>query len=169
MDDNLTQIEIDIYDRCHLKISGFKIESESKEYSACRFLLNDKHIISRNAKITPKKIGQFVTFWKRKGNGPIEPLHETDPIDFYIVNVRSETRIGQFVFPKLVMIQKGIISTDQREGKRAFRVYPEWDVPNNKQAERTQKWQLNYFYEINNSTDLAMVKELYQSEFATIT
>tara|TARA_R110001583_G_scaffold16737_3_gene68478 strand:- start:21197 stop:21697 length:501 start_codon:yes stop_codon:yes gene_type:complete len=165
MDSNLNIIKTEIYDKCELVVSGFITETESKEYAACRFELNGLNIISRNAKITPKKVGQFVTFWKRNGNGPIEPLNETDRIDFYIVNVRMENQFGQFVFPKSILIKKGIISTETKEGKRAFRVYPNWDIANNKQTERTQKWQLNYFYEINNSADLSKVRELYKAEY----
>ncbi|WP_437396943.1 MepB family protein [Flagellimonas lutimaris] len=164
MDNNLNQIKTEIYENCGLNISDFYLEAESKEYDACRFELNGQKIISRNAKITPKKVGQFVTFWKRNGNGSIGPLEENDPIDFYAVNVRTETQFGQFVFPKTVLIKKGIISTDNKEGKRAFRVYPNWDTAKNKQAERTQKWQLNYFYEINDSTDLNKVAELYKTK-----
>lgn len=164
MDNNLNQIKTEIYENCGLNISDFYLEAESKEYDACRFELNGQKIISRNAKITPKKVGQFVTFWKRNGNGLIGPLEENDPIDFYAVNVRTETQFGQFVFPKAVLIKKGIISTDNKEGKRAFRVYPNWDTAKNKQAERTQKWQLNYFYEINDSTDLNKVAELYKTK-----
>jgi hypothetical protein len=62
-----------------------------------------------------------------------------------------------------VLVKKGMISTDRTEGKRAFRIYPAWDKPNNKQAERTQKWQLNHFYEINEAVDLKRVSELYAS------
>jgi hypothetical protein len=164
MDHNLTKIKTEVYDKCELKISKFKIERENKEYDACQFELNRLTIISRTAKITPKKIGQFVTFWKRKGNGPIEPFHETDQIDFYIVNVQTENELGQFVFPKSLLIKKGIISTDKKEGKRAFRVYPNWDVVTNKQAERTQKWQLNCFYKINNSMNFNEIAELYKTE-----
>ena len=80
-----------------------------------------------------------MTFWKRNGDGPIEPLNETDQIDFNTVNVRTENELGQFVFPKSVLIKKGIISAERKEGKRAFRVYPNWDTAKNKQAERTQK------------------------------
>mgnify|MGYP006078618265 CR=1 FL=1 len=161
MDKNLNQIKTEIYDKCSLKISNYKTETESKEYYACRFKLNGGNVLSRNAKITPKKVGQFVTFWKRNKNGPIEPFKESDQIDFYSVNVRTENKFGQFVFPKSVLINKGIISTEKKEGKRGFRVYPKWDVAKNKQAERTQKWQLDYFYEINNSTNLKKVSELY--------
>jgi hypothetical protein len=78
--------------------------------------------------------------------------------------VRTEKKFGQFVFPKSVLIKKGIISTRKKEGKRAFRVYPNWDVAKNKQAERTQKWQLDYFYEINATTDLQKVTGLYKIE-----
>ncbi|MCK0159443.1 MepB family protein [Allomuricauda sp. F6463D] len=161
---NLNQIKTEIYDKCSLEISDFQTESESQEYDACRFELNGRNIISRNAKITPKKVGQFVTFWKRNGNGPIEPYEENDPIDFYAVSVRNKNEFGQFVFPKSVLIKKGIISTERKEGKRAFRVYPKWDIAKNKQAERTQKWQLDYFYEINESTDLKKVSKLYEIE-----
>ncbi len=144
--------------------SNFRLELESKEYDACQFYINGRHVVSRNAKITPKKAGQFVTFWKRNENGPIEPFEETGSADFYLVNVRSQGKFGQFVFPKSVLIEKGIISTKKKEGKRAFRVYPKWDVLSSKQAQRTQKWQLDYFYEINESIDLGMVSELYNSQ-----
>ena len=164
MDSNLIQINSDVYDKCKLGISGFKIEVESKEYNACSYELNGSNIISRNGKITPKKVGQFVTFWKRNGNGPIEPFNEKDKIDFYTVNVRTEKEFGQFVFPKSILIKKGIISTANKEGKRAFRVYPTWDIAMSKQAERTQKWQLKYFYEINDSINFNKVAELYKAE-----
>ncbi len=163
MDTNLHQIKTEIYDKCALEISNFKLETESTAYNACRFELSGRKILSRNAKITPKKAGQFVTFWKRKGNGPIEPFNEVDPIDFYTVNIRTKNRFGQFVFPKSVLIKKGIISTVKKNGKRAFRVYPNWDFVKNKQAERTQKWQLNYFYEIGKMSNFKKIKELYDA------
>ena len=164
MNNNLSRIKKKIYEKCGLIISDFQLEKESKKYDASRFELNGRKIICRNAKITPKKVGQFVTLWKRNENGPIEPFEENDQIDFYTVNVRTENEFGQFVFPKAVLIKKGIISTDKKEGKRAFRVYPIWDNANNKQAERTQKWQLDYFYEINDSTNLKKVAELYKTD-----
>lgn len=162
MNNNLNKIKTEIYDKCSLKISDFKTELESKEYDASRFKLNGLNILSRNAKITPKKVGQFVTFWKRNKNGPIEPFNEKDQIDFYVVNTRMKEKFGQFVFPKSVLIKKEIISTEKKEGKRAFRIYPKWDITKSKQAELTQEWQLKYFYEINKLTDLNFVKKLYQ-------
>ena len=151
----------DIYDKCNLAISNFHKELESKEYQACRFNLNNKHFICRTAKITPKKVGQFVTFWKRKKSRPIEPFEAIDIFDFFTVNVNSGHKRGQFVFTKSILIKKGIV-TEIKEGKRAFRVYPSWDIPQNKTAANSQIWQLDYFFEINAATDFALVKSLYQ-------
>lgn len=120
MDSNLNQIKTEVYEKCGLKMSDFQIEMESKEYDACRFELNGRKIISRNSKITPKKVGQFVTFWKRNGNGPIEPFEEKDQFDFYSVNVGTEKEFGQFVFPKSVLIKKGIISTEKKKERELF-------------------------------------------------
>ncbi|SHG73367.1 hypothetical protein SAMN05444483_12523 [Salegentibacter echinorum] len=164
MDNNLNQIQTEVYDKCGLLISDFKPEPESKEYGACQFELNGRKIVARNAKITAKKLGQFVTFWKRNRNGIIEPFFESDSIDFYIVNVRAYNKLGQFVFPKSVLIKKGIISTQYKEGKRAFRVYPNWDIARSKQAEQTQKWQLDYFYEVNDAINFNTVVELYRTK-----
>ena len=161
MNANLHQIKSQVYDTCKLEISNFKPELESKAYDACHFELNGKHIRCRSSKITPKKVGQFVTFWKRNHNGSIEPFHNTDPIDFYVINVRNDKLFGQFVFPKSILIKKGLLSTASKEGKRGFRVYPSWDVVNNRQAEHSQKWQLDYFYTIDDATDFIKVSELY--------
>lgn len=154
----------EVYTKCLFEISDFVIEPESKEYKACNFKLDGKSILYRNAKITPKKVGLFVTCWKRNENGIIEPFHEDNQIDFYVINTRFEKEFGQFVFPKSVLIKKGIISTKNKEGKRGFRVYPKWDRPESNHAKKTQKWQLDYFYEINNSTDLHRVKELFNGK-----
>lgn len=151
MNDNLTHIKSAIYNPFNLLISNLQIDAESKEYDACRFSMNGFNIVSRTAKITPKKLGQFVTFWKRSLAGPIEPFEESDEFDFFIVNVHCEQKSGQFVFPKSILIQKGIITTDKKEGKRAFRVYPAWDVVESKQALQSQKWQVDYFFELNSS------------------
>jgi hypothetical protein len=162
MDDILQIIKSEVYDKCGLKMSDFSLEAESKEYEACRFELNGMNIVCRSAKITPAKAGQFVTFWKRKGSGPIEPFHLNDKIDFFVVNVQFNNQLGQFVFPVSLLIEKGIISTPEKEGKRAFRVYTVWDENLNRQAEQTQRWQLKYFYEIGNTIDSDKVSALYK-------
>ncbi|MFC2109882.1 MepB family protein [Bacteroidota bacterium] len=162
-DGNFTFWKDFLYDKLDFKISNFQKEKESQEYNACRYNLNALAIISRTSKITPKKIGQFVTFWKREETGLIAPFNESDTLDFYIVNVTYESKFAQFIFPKSILIQKGIISTDNKEGKRGFRVYPNWDHPKSKQAVQTQKWQLDYFIEINNLTNHHTLFKLYQN------
>jgi len=159
---NLIEVKTKIYDKLSLNISNVNNKLEGTEYDACQFELNGMKMISRSSKITPKKVGQFVTFWKRNQNGETEPYSENDQFDFYIINAKSGDHFGQFVFPKSELIKKNFITTEKKDGKRGFRVYPVWDKTLNKQAEKTQKWQLNYFYEIDKTTDLKKVNELYK-------
>lgn len=161
MNNILKHIEKTVYNTCDFKISKFILEPESIKYYACNFNINDRKVYYRNANITPKKSGQFVTFWQRNNNGTIEPFSETDAIDFFIVTVKQENNLGQFVFPKSILIAKGILTTHKKDGKRAFRVYPPWDAVTNKTAKNTQKWQLKYFVQINASLDIKSFKKLY--------
>ncbi|SDJ55608.1 hypothetical protein SAMN04487898_103245 [Pedobacter sp. ok626] len=141
------------------------IEPESSDYSAYEFKLNELAIRYRVAKITPTKIGQFVTIWKRSDNGPIEPYSVSDKIDFLIVSTRKGDLLGQFIFPKMVLLKQGVLSTPEREGKRAIRVYPPWDEPTSRQARQTQQWQLDYFLAmpIDQPIDLERAKMLLRS------
>ena len=164
MNQTLSQIKTDFYDKCSLQISAFMSEPESKEYNACRFKVNELSVVCRNAKITPKKIGQFVTFWKRNKEGITEPLSENDPFDFYVINVRNRDQLGQFVLPKSTLIDKGIISSSKKDGKRGFRVYPSWDTAMNPQARKTQSWQLDYFVLLDKNVDLKQVQNMYEKK-----
>nr|WP_315166583.1 MepB family protein [uncultured Flavobacterium sp.] len=161
--ENLIETKELVFDKCGFDLRNLEIEKESAEYCACKFDLDTIKILFRLAKITPTKIGQFVTFWKRNENGPIEPYAVSDEIDFFIINTKSNDKFGQFIFPKSVLCQQGIIYTDLKEGKRGIRVYPPWDLTESKQAQKTQKWQLEYFLEIplNKSVNLDRVKQLY--------
>lgn len=142
-----------------VKISQPDPELESAEYGACRFVLNNLNILFRTAKTTPTKTGQFVTLWKRSNQGPIQPFESSDAIDFFIISVRKDNQFGLFIFPKSVLVIKEIVS-DKKEGKRAIRVYSPWDITTSKQAQKTQKWQLDYFLEIpqNETVDLNQTK-----------
>ncbi len=143
-----------------LILENFKNESESQEYSACTFSLNSLSVAFRIAKITPTKIGQFVTLWKRINNGPIMPFDACDAIDLWVVNVKTKHHFGQFAFPKKILIEKGILSKNNIGGKRAMRVYPPWDITDNSQAKRSQQWQLLYFCEIP-CNDIIRIKKLF--------
>ncbi|WP_166921921.1 MepB family protein [Flavobacterium poyangense] len=154
-----------VYDLLDFECTVPEPESESIEYKAYRLQLNTKFICYREAKITPTKTGQFVTLWKRNALKITAPFDHTDAIDYVIISVRKEDLFGQFIFPKSVLLERGIFSTATKEGKRATRVYPPWDETTNKQAQKTQLWQLNYFIEIPTSeaVDLDRAKSLFDS------
>lgn len=162
----LLETKTSVFDPCGYELLNPVKEKESADYGAYQFELNVLKILFRVAKTTPTKVGQFVTLWKRIGKGPIEPFHLSDTIDLFIINTRSGDNFGQFVFPQSLLIQQGILSTTIKEGKRAIRVYPPWDITTNKQAQKTQKWQLDYFLEIpsGKSINLDQAKLLYSQE-----
>ncbi|MNK89271.1 MepB protein [compost metagenome] len=151
-----------LYDKAGYNCSPPILEPESADYGACSFELNNLSVKFRTAKITPTKVGQFVTFWKREGKGPIQPYDSSDNFDLLIVSVRRGKNLGQFFFPKEVLIKQGILSTKSKEGKRALRVYPPWDKTTSAQAQKTQKWQSEFFLEIteNKQVDKALAKIL---------
>ena len=152
-----------IYNYAGLAVSKYHQQKDSEDYHACSYQLNEYKLISRKAKITPTKTGQFVTLWKRLGDGLIAPIDQSAEVDIVVIAVRNGKQGGQFVFPKKVLVQNGIFSSDSRAGKRGFRVYPPWDKPNSKQAKDTQSWQSLYFLFLDESEplDLSRAKLLY--------
>lgn len=165
--DTIHQELIDVKDRVYNPL-GFKcsepvMEPESSEYVAYKFDLNNYSVRFRVAKITPIKIGQFVTLWKRLGKGPTQPYDSSDQVDFFVINTRKGDYCGQFIFPKSVLCQYDVFSINGEGGKRAIRIYPPWDIAVNRQAQKSQKWQLKYFLEIpkNGEIDVARAKFLY--------
>ncbi len=149
-----------VYDKCGFKITNLKLSSESVEYGACSFVLDGKTVEYRVSKITPKKAGQFVTIWKRNQFGVTAPFDISDNLDFVLITSKSNEHIGQFIFPKSILVEKGIISRNGKGGKRGIRVYPPWDITNNKQAEKTQAWQATYFFVIENIVDFDVIRKL---------
>lgn len=133
------------YTPANLALTTIQQDIESKEYSAYTFAINNKIILFRTAKITPKKAGLFVTCWKRIEYGPIMPYDITDQLDFFIINIKKKTEKGHFIFPKTILLEKDILSVNGSGGKRGFRVYPPWHVLTSKQALQTQTWQCHYF------------------------
>ena len=152
-----------LYNECGFQFQNLIWNSESANYGACSFELNNKLIQYRVANITPTKIGQFVAVWKRNKEGITAPFDVGDSLDFMIISVRDSENFGQFIFPKSVLVSHGIISQNEKGGKRGIRVYAPWDKPENKQAIKTQAWQVNYFVEIkeNLPVDVELVKHIF--------
>ena len=149
------------YEPTGLTIQNLRAEDESADYGAAEFESNHRKIKFRIGKITPTKTGQFVTFWKRIGKGPILPYDLDDPFDLLVVSVRTSNHFGYFIFPKTVLCEKGIVSKNKKGGKRAMRIYPSWDRADNPQAKKTQAWQLLYFFEIQEKLDFSRIKPLF--------
>lgn len=151
------------YEPSGLTSGNFVMEAENKEYGAADFDLDRLRVKFRVGKITPTKIGQFVTLWKRVGNGPIQPFDEADPFDLFVISVHTPYHFGQFVFPKPLLCQKGIVSNEGRKGKLAMRIYPPWDKVDSLQAKKTQTWQLAYFFEILPVLDVSSLQKIFNS------
>lgn len=133
------------------QISNVVEDAESKDYSGYDFEAGKYQVKFRKAKITPKKVGQFVTLWRRNADNETEPFSETDHFDFCIILTEENEKHGLFLFPKSVLVKQHILSTHAKTGKRGFRVYPTWTKTENRQAEKTQRWQSHYF--LNFSTE----------------
>jgi hypothetical protein len=139
-------------------------DEECEDYVGYSFQIYKLNLKFRNAKTTPKKVGQFVTLWKRNAEKKTEPYTENEQFDFFIIVTEQGENYGFFVFPKQILCEKYVLTTSKAEGKRGFRVYPPWIQTENKQAEKTQSWQINYFIDLNNKghRDIAKFKSMVQ-------
>ncbi|MBE8715176.1 MepB family protein [Sphingobacterium hungaricum] len=151
-----------LYAKLNLDLNNFKIQKESREYHAATFNLDDRKITYRTSKITPTKVGQFVTCWKRNSLGITVPFHQNDAFDFLIISCRNEGKFAQFIFSKSCLIEHAIVSNPNKKGKRGFRLYPIWDCPTNKQAVKTQKWQLPNFVQIHPTIEVNQFSHLFE-------
>ncbi|MFE2105928.1 MepB family protein [Kitasatospora sp. NPDC059463] len=139
------------------------VEPESTEYAACGFTIDGRSVRFRVAKTTPTKVGQFVTVWQRSEEGAIRPFDVEDEVDLFVISSRDGNGFGQFVFPREVLCERGIVSRNGSGGKRGFRVYPPWVTTANRQARSTQAWQMSYFFPIGQDgpADMARAQALY--------
>lgn len=135
------------------KISDITADLECEEYFGFNFKILGTQIKFRKSKLTPKKIGQFVTFWKRDVDGKTVPFDINDDFDFYIISIEENENSGFFIFPKAILERESLISSENKTGKRGFRVYADWHFPNSKQAAKTKLWQTQYFINFSDSDD----------------
>lgn len=154
----LQHIDKYLFQICGLPLTNLLPEKESQAYAAHNFDLGKNKYKYRSAKITPKKAGQFVTLWFRMSTGIIAPFDVNDDIDFYIIAIRNEKKMGLFIFPKEILFQRRVLSGHGKEGKRGFRVYPNWDLTISKQAQQTQSWQKLYFLDLSNENQIDVKK-----------
>lgn len=138
--------------KTNFKITNFIIDADSSEYNGCDFNLScdkiSKQIKFRIGKLTPNKLGYFISCWKRDlvSNKTI-PYDYNDSFDYLIVYIQDKEEL--FIFPKSILIDKQIISKNNSKninGKRGFRLYIPSNKLTSKQAIDTQKWQSNFYF-----------------------
>ena len=95
----LTSTLAKIYDLLPYEISNLNIDLEGTEYDACQFELDRKQVICRRSKITPKKLGQFVTFWKRDKKGITAPFHGIRPFRLLRDKCKNRDSFRSVCFP----------------------------------------------------------------------
>lgn len=134
-------------------ITNITKDQECEEYLGYNFRVGRLNIKFRKAKITPKKTGQFVTLWKRNIEKQTVPFDVNDNFDFYIIATAQDDRFGIYLFPKTVLGEKQILTKEQKEGKRGFRIYPDWAKTTSVQAEKAKSWQTKYFLDLTNEEE----------------
>lgn len=132
-------------DQIYKDIKNFVEDAEGKDYCSCSFEVNQKTYLGRQSKITPKKKGEFVTLWKRV-NGQTHPFEKIDTIDY--VFILNHNKTGYFLFPKVVLLERDILKSNSKNGKRGFRLYFPDDTNLNKPATKTQNWQKEYYHSL---------------------
>lgn len=129
----LDYIDNVIYKPNRLTIKSIYEEKHNSDYAADKFELGFelnniwkiKTIRFRVAKITPTKIGQFVTCWEKGANNINQPYHFDEAPDLLVITIFSDNNIfGQFVFSKDILLKKNILTSDLMKGKMAIRIYP---------------------------------------------
>ncbi|MCA6092291.1 MepB family protein [Streptomyces sp. SCA3-4] len=165
--DDLLAAKTLVYDPSGFACSQPVPEPESAEYAAHGFTLDGLTVRFRVAKTTPAKAGQFVTVWQRSAEGPIRPFDAGDGVDLFVISSRDSGQFGQFVFPREVLCERGVVSRNGTGGKRGFRVYPPWVTTTSRQAGSTQAWQVKHFLRLGQDgedvpLDVARAQALYR-------
>src|SRR5699024_2195701 len=123
-----------IYEPYDLIVNSDQEEKQNSKYCAGTCQLSSRTVRFRVANITSTKAGKYVAFMEKDRNDKNQPyLYEKAPDLFVITTFKSENEFGQFIFPREVLLEKGILRSDLTKGKMAIRVYPSWDNPSSKQ------------------------------------
>ncbi|WP_141498737.1 MepB family protein [Bacillus toyonensis] len=150
-----------VYKLNNLIITNLKEERQNSEYAGALFHLNNKTIRFRVSKITPNKIGQFVSFWEKNENMQNQAFSYVAAPDLLVITCINDHKLGQFIFPKEILLEEKILKIQSQKGKMAMRVYPIWDKPVSNQAKKSQMWQLQYFIDLSNINNVSIDKLLH--------
>ncbi len=129
----------------NLELNSIIYENQNEEYEGIAF--PNLGIRSRLAKRTPKKKGYFVASYVAKEGIKNRPYTSDESLDYLAICISDSEHEGAFMFPKQMLVSKGILTTDKL-GKMAFRVYPPFEMDLNATATLTQTWQSRYYHNI---------------------
>ncbi|WP_142307795.1 MepB family protein [Bacillus cereus] len=158
--DTIRDLNNIVYKPNNLMITNLKEEKQNAEYAGCLFHLNNKTIRFRKSKVTPNKIGQFVSFWEKDENMRNRAFSYEPAPDLLVITCIADNKLGQFIFPKEILLKEKILRTQSQTGKMAMRIYPVWDTTVSNQAKRSQTWQLHYFVDLSDINNLPIDKLL---------
>jgi len=158
--DTIRDLNNIVYKPNNLMITNLKEEKQNAEYAGCLFHLNKKTIRFRKSKVTPNKIGQFVSFWEKDENMRNRAFSYEAAPDLLVITCIADNKLGQFIFPKEILLKEKILRTQSQTGKMAMRIYPVWDTTVSNQAKRSQTWQLHYFVDLSDIDNLPIDKLL---------
>lgn len=147
-----------IFRKHNLILSEIESDLECGEYLGLNLKLNEVSIKFRKGKMTQKKPGFFVTFWKRNLDGITEPFHSHDDFELLLIAAENQEKFGVFVFPKSFLIESKILKNNTKGGKRGFRIYNHWSKKLNFQAENTKNSQSHYFIDFSENENLILEK-----------
>ena len=103
--DTIRNLDNIVYKPNNLMITNVKEEKQNAEYAGCIFYLNNKTIRFRKSKITPNKIGQFVSFWE-KGDNMQNQAFSYNAADLLVITCIDDNKLGQFIFPKEILLKE---------------------------------------------------------------
>lgn len=130
-------------------LKNYLDEPQNKDYQGFTFNIGNYSFRHRQGKKTPVKQGYFVAFWKKDSQNKNQAYSIEESPDFQVVTIIDGENQGLFLFPKSVFVQQKILRTTYLKGKMAARFYPTWETELNKTAEKTQKWQQEYFIDLS--------------------
>ncbi|WP_426995975.1 MepB family protein [Pseudarthrobacter sp. N5] len=155
-------VAIEVCDRLGAGRLAVAPEPDNAEYGAVVSVTGETRF--RAGKLTPTKVGLFVTVWRRASDGSTEPLSAEDGSQSLVIAVREGDNFGLFVLPKSALVERGIVAISGVGGKRGFRVYPPWSATENPQAKRSQKWQCRFFLDLGDwDVDLQRARRLFDA------
>ncbi|PGK33826.1 mep operon protein MepB [Bacillus anthracis] len=158
--DTIRNLNNIVYKPNNLMITNLKEEKQNAEYAGCLFHLNNKTIRFRKSKVTPNKIGQFVSFWEKDENMRNRAFSYEAVPDLLVITCIADNKLGQFIFSKEILLKEKILRTPSQTGKMAMRIYPVWDTTDSNQAKKNQTWQLQYFVDLSDINNLPIDKLL---------